>query len=472
MKVDAFVRRHSATAEHWLFALVAFLVIAVAITHDYWRDEYQVWLISRDAASPLDLWTSLRFEGHPPLYYLLIWPLAHLDLPPTSMKLVVVPACAGTLWLVYTRLQGLPALGRMSVCLSAVLLQSVLAQPYALIALLLLASEGLANASESRADRRLYSWVCLGLAAATDLHAAVVGGILALDRLSKGSREYPGALVALGLAVLGVSAAYPHPAAQSVFASLHGSDPFAIFDLIARVPGPLASQLGTTGGCVVFLLVVPVLNWRERALLGGAIIALLPIALVSGATQSRHALALFVLVVILLSRAGQRNARTSLRPHPFGIDVASVSAAFFLGISLLGGVGTLLLTAFGEQSMANNAASAVRPVLTAKTKLIASPDFLGSAFAAELDRQVWTPECDCLTGAVVWTRDRNFRALNPDQMRARAMKRGELWAREGAPVLLILPSSAPVTSDWTLLGRWTGGRHSDEDVAVWQFTSR
>jgi len=42
------------------------------LNHHFWRDEAQAWLISRDAISFPDLLSKLEYEGHPPLWYLLI----------------------------------------------------------------------------------------------------------------------------------------------------------------------------------------------------------------------------------------------------------------------------------------------------------------------------------------------------------------------------------------------------------------
>ena len=56
-------------------ALAAWLGIVVFTTtrHEYWRDEVRVLSIVEDAQSPLDLVRNIRYEGHPALWYLLLY---------------------------------------------------------------------------------------------------------------------------------------------------------------------------------------------------------------------------------------------------------------------------------------------------------------------------------------------------------------------------------------------------------------
>lgn len=58
-----------------VLVLYALLVMWGIANHEQWRDEAQAWLIVRDVSFP-ELFKILRTEGHPPLWYLLIMPLA------------------------------------------------------------------------------------------------------------------------------------------------------------------------------------------------------------------------------------------------------------------------------------------------------------------------------------------------------------------------------------------------------------
>jgi hypothetical protein len=76
--------------------LAAFILVASlgALQHDMWRDEMQAFLIARDSATPWDLVRNLRYDGHPILWYLLIWPGARLTWNPDSMHFVSLPLSA------------------------------------------------------------------------------------------------------------------------------------------------------------------------------------------------------------------------------------------------------------------------------------------------------------------------------------------------------------------------------------------
>ena len=66
-----------------LAVAVAFFLIASAVTarHEPWRDEMQAWLIARDSVSIRDLLGHLKYEGHPALWYLLLYTLQRLVVP-------------------------------------------------------------------------------------------------------------------------------------------------------------------------------------------------------------------------------------------------------------------------------------------------------------------------------------------------------------------------------------------------------
>jgi len=54
--------------------------------HEMWRDEMMAWLLGRDAPAPWQVFSLIKYEGHPGLWYLLIWPFAHLSWNPAWMQ--------------------------------------------------------------------------------------------------------------------------------------------------------------------------------------------------------------------------------------------------------------------------------------------------------------------------------------------------------------------------------------------------
>lgn len=70
--------------------------------HAMWRDEMQAWLIVRDAPDIGALFRNLRYEGHPALWYLLMWPLGRISRDPVMMQalhlLIATASVALVLW--------------------------------------------------------------------------------------------------------------------------------------------------------------------------------------------------------------------------------------------------------------------------------------------------------------------------------------------------------------------------------------
>lgn len=66
---------------YFIIFMYALIVGITMYYHEPWFDEAQAWLIARDV-SIKDLFTTyLRYEGHPPLWYLILMPFAKLGVP-------------------------------------------------------------------------------------------------------------------------------------------------------------------------------------------------------------------------------------------------------------------------------------------------------------------------------------------------------------------------------------------------------
>ncbi|TDW96606.1 hypothetical protein [Dinghuibacter silviterrae] len=71
-------------------------LLAYTITHhELWGDEIHSWNIVKASSSLAALFHNMRYEGHPPLWYLLLYPLTRLTHDPRAMQpLQFVIACA------------------------------------------------------------------------------------------------------------------------------------------------------------------------------------------------------------------------------------------------------------------------------------------------------------------------------------------------------------------------------------------
>lgn len=81
----------------FLTAVFALVLLLLLWRHEMWRDELQAWLLVRDSSSLVDLWHNSRYEGHPLLWHMMLFPLAHLFAQPAVMKVlhwVIAVGCA------------------------------------------------------------------------------------------------------------------------------------------------------------------------------------------------------------------------------------------------------------------------------------------------------------------------------------------------------------------------------------------
>ncbi len=98
------MRRPRTARGETLFAAavtVGFVVAAglAAFWHEMWRDELRAWLIARDSATPGAVLENIGCEGHPSLWYLLLWPVVRVVRDPDAMKLLNVSLMAGAVFL-------------------------------------------------------------------------------------------------------------------------------------------------------------------------------------------------------------------------------------------------------------------------------------------------------------------------------------------------------------------------------------
>ncbi len=82
-------------------AFLVYCVLATCMTamHGMWLDELQPWCVTRDSSSLIDLYSNTRFEGHPPLWYLLLFGLSRISNDPILMQVlhVAIGICTAAL---------------------------------------------------------------------------------------------------------------------------------------------------------------------------------------------------------------------------------------------------------------------------------------------------------------------------------------------------------------------------------------
>ncbi len=69
---------------------ICFIAIATVslFNHELWRDEWQAWLIVKSSPDLTSLLQKIRYEGHPVLWYLLLWLVQKISVDPGSMQIL------------------------------------------------------------------------------------------------------------------------------------------------------------------------------------------------------------------------------------------------------------------------------------------------------------------------------------------------------------------------------------------------
>ena len=83
-----------------LTAVYALILFYAMLHHEMWRDEIQPWLLARDSAGVLDLLRNMKYEGHPPLWHLLLMPITRLTSSPFAMQILHLAIAATTVFVV------------------------------------------------------------------------------------------------------------------------------------------------------------------------------------------------------------------------------------------------------------------------------------------------------------------------------------------------------------------------------------
>ncbi len=112
------------------------IVLIFAINHEYWFDEGQAWNIARDN-DIAGIFNMLKYEGHPPLWFLLLHTLAYFGLPPLSMGILSWAVSAAAAAVIIFAFPVKPWFKAAMVLSSGMLyVNSVISRPYCLINLL------------------------------------------------------------------------------------------------------------------------------------------------------------------------------------------------------------------------------------------------------------------------------------------------------------------------------------------------
>jgi hypothetical protein len=152
-----------------LFACVCGFAISY---HEMWRDEMQSWLIARSSLTLSELRDAIRYEGHPALWYLLLYGVTRLTQRPEAMQLLHVVIGSGCAF-VFARSAPFPRWARLCFVLGyfSVYEYGVISRNYSIGIFLLFVAAALLP---RRHERPWLLGLLLALAAQTTAMALIV----------------------------------------------------------------------------------------------------------------------------------------------------------------------------------------------------------------------------------------------------------------------------------------------------------
>lgn len=99
-QLRVFNSRKLGPAEVITMLLYTVSVSIVSAFHEPWFDEAQAWLIARDGTLYDIFFTIPHYEGHPPLWYLILYPFANLGAPyELSLKIISIAIASAAMFL-------------------------------------------------------------------------------------------------------------------------------------------------------------------------------------------------------------------------------------------------------------------------------------------------------------------------------------------------------------------------------------
>src|SRR5689334_12623345 len=76
----------------YFIILICFSVLSVVgvLNHEVWLDEAHHWLFARDSDSIQELWSNMRYDGHPILWNILLFYISRISRDVIGMQLLNV----------------------------------------------------------------------------------------------------------------------------------------------------------------------------------------------------------------------------------------------------------------------------------------------------------------------------------------------------------------------------------------------
>jgi hypothetical protein len=396
----------------WAFAVAAALLLqaSLVVIHEPWVDEWQalqIALLSPDFTSLLE---NLRYEGHPPLWYLILRFTA-LFAHPLSVLMIVQLAIALSTQALVLLLMPLPRMQRLCIALGYFLLieYGTISRSHSLGVLILIAFFVFQN--------RTFRWSLVALMPMVDFQFGLLS-IIAISLLWRdGDRSPVGMTYWLISALLATWAIIPAPdmiQAQQPHEGLMGVLP--TLSLLSSqliplhvFPGkidwglPWPGALGVVMGILFIWMADTILRYDRfhRVVFHGFMWACFIFSTFIYPFGVRHFTLVPLLLILLVSVRRQNEAI----PHPiFKVWIATVAAAGLFGAAIS------FIMPF---DVSDKAAAIIKEQRLEKEIWVAWPDFTGSGLVSRLQTEVGSVKKDCTQAFNRWDIDHRFNSAKP-----------------------------------------------------------
>lgn len=414
----------SFTAVIWLLFMI---VAAITISHhELWRDEIQAWSIARNSNTLTDLYHHTRYEGHPLLWFVLLWIAGKCSSVPETIQyiqLVIASMMAFTWlrWSPFTRLQRVLFVFGYFPFYE----YGVFSRNYGIGILLLL----LFCTAATRWKKPVVAAVLLALAMQTNLYALIIAGAVSggylLNWITSRNRSRTNlsssiAIVSIVLAGMFLSVACIYPPHDQWFGEWrHGFsllDVEAVFTIpwkgyvpIPRVGMhfwntnmarglwiPIALSIGITCYfCSVFR------NRRILFIFISAIAVMMAFAYLRMFGVVRHHGHIYILLVICLWLYNAHQAEGA--PEHF----SSLAVTVLFALNAFAGMIACFYEFRYPFSRAKDASVYIRQHQLDTLPLAGDPDYVSAAVAGYMDKTVYFPYTETSGKYTIWNVDRS-----------------------------------------------------------------
>ncbi len=158
-------------APHVVFGVLLAFNVFRTLHHAMWSDEIRPFLIAADSPTLVEVFHELHYEGHPGLWYVILWAITRVSADPLAMQIVHAAIGVGV-WLLIYRCSPFATPEKFLLLLSYFLFWEyfVISRSYGLMALL---GFGFIAVRTRRPRSGMLPWILLGLLANTVVYGAI-----------------------------------------------------------------------------------------------------------------------------------------------------------------------------------------------------------------------------------------------------------------------------------------------------------